>query len=170
MDAFDELVKQESNKAIENSACVFSAPAVVLSVEGNQKYKVKLVTNDIEYILSNFSGSDLYVGESVQIFYRNNFISAQSAYIGASFTKDSGHFGGLQFRKLTQAEYDSIIVKDNDTIYYVVNNGKVTQYLGDMSVGGSFVDFDVNNGELDINTTGSTPLFSVDDDTLYIAY
>ena len=170
MDAFDELVKQESNKAIENSACVFSAPAVVLSVEGNQKYKVKLVTNDTEYILSNFSGSNLYVGESVQIFYRNNFISAQSAYIGASFTKDSGHFGGLQFRKLTQAEFDLITTKDDNTVYYVINSGTVQQYLGDILVGGSQVEFDVSNEIFDIEQHGSYPDFDVDNEDLVITY
>lgn len=170
MDAFNELVKQEANKAIKDSACVFSAPARVVAAYGDQKYRVQLITSDIQYTLVNYTGSDLYMGETVQVFYRNNYLSEQTAYIGAALAKTSEIMGGLKFRKCTQAEFDSITVKDNDTIYYVVNNGKVTQYLGDMSVGGSFVDFDVNNGELDINTTGSTPSFSVDDDTLYIAY
>lgn len=136
MDAFGELVKQEAEKVVKNSACVFSAPARVISVEGNQKYKVQLVTSDAQYILANYSGSDLYVGESVQIYYRNNYISEQTAYIGSSLTKDSGHMGGLQFRKITQSEYDAITTKDDNTVYYVINNGAVKQYLGDIEVGG----------------------------------
>lgn len=136
MDAFGELVKQEAEKVVKNSACVFSAPARVISVEGNQKYKVQLVTSDAQYILANYSGSDLYVGESVQIYYRNNNISEQTAYIGSSLTKDSGHMGGLQFRKMTQSEYDAITTKDDNTVYYVINNGAVKQYLGDIEVGG----------------------------------
>lgn len=135
MDAFGELVKQEAEKVVKNSACVFSAPARVISVEGNQKYKVQLVTSDAQYILANYSGSDLYVGESVQIYYRNNNISEQTAYIGSSLTKDSGHMGGLQFRKMTQSEYDAITTKDDNTVYYVINNGTVKQYLGDIQVG-----------------------------------
>lgn len=135
MDAFGELVKQEAEKVVKNSACVFSAPARVISVEGNQKYKVQLVTSDAQYILANYSGSDLYVGESVQIYYRNNYISEQTAYIGSSLTKDSGHMGGLQFRKMTQSEYDAITTKDDNTVYYVINNGTVKQYLGDIQVG-----------------------------------
>ena len=134
MDAFGELVRQEAEKVVKNLACVFSAPARVISVEGNQKYKVQLVTSDAQYILANYSGSDLYVGESVQIYYRNNYISEQTAYIGSSLTKDSGHMGGLQFRKMTQSEYDAITTKDDNTVYYVINNGVVTQYLGDMPV------------------------------------
>ena len=134
MDAFGTLVRQEAEKAIKNSDCVFSAPACVISVEGNQKYKVQLVTGDAQYILANYSGSDLYVGESVQIYYRNNYISEQTAYIGSSLTKDSGHMGGLQFRKMTQSEYDAITTKDDNTVYYVINNGTVKQYLGDIEV------------------------------------
>lgn len=136
MDAFGELVKQEAEKVVKNSACIFSAPARVISVEGNQRYKVQLVTSDVQYILANYSGSDLYVGESVQIYYRNNYISEQTAYIGSSLTKDSGHMGGLQFRKMTQDEYDAITTKDDNTVYYVINNGAVKQYLGDIEVGG----------------------------------
>lgn len=136
MGAFETLIKQETEKTVKDSACVFSAPARVISVEGNQKYKVQLVTSDAQYILANYSGSDLYVGESVQIYYRNNYISEQTAYIGSSLTKDSGHMGGLQFCKMTQSEYDAITTKDDNTVYYVINNGAVKQYLGDIEVGG----------------------------------
>ena len=134
MDAFGTLVRQEAEKVVKNSACVFSAPARVISAEGNQKYKVQLITGDAQYILANYSGSDLYVGESVQIYYRNNYISEQTAYIGSSLTKDSGHMGGLQFRKMTQSEYDAITTKDDNTVYYVINNGTVKQYLSDIEV------------------------------------
>ena len=135
MDAFGELVRQEAEKVVKDLACVFSAPARVISVEGNQKYKVQLVTSDAQYILANYSGSDLYVGESVQIYYRNNYISEQTAYIGSSLTKDSGHMGGLQFCKMTQSEYDALTTKDDNTVYYVINNGTVKQYLGNIQVG-----------------------------------
>jgi hypothetical protein len=170
MDALNALIKQEAGKSIKESNCVFSIPARVIAAYDNQKYRVQLITSDIEYTLINYTGSDLYMGETVQIFYRNNYISEQTAYIGAACTKSTGQTGGLKFRKCTQTEYDSIVAKDNNTVYYVVNNGKVAQFLGDMLVGGSFVGFDVNNGELDINTTGSTPNFSVDDSTLIVAY
>lgn len=169
MDALNALIKQEAGKSIKESNCVFSIPARVIAAYDNQKYRVQLITSDIEYTLYNYSGSDLYMGETIQVFYRNNYLSEQTAYIGAACTKSSGQMGGLHFRKCTQAEYDSIIVKDNDTIYYVVNNGEVTQYLGDMSVGGSFVDFDVNNGELDIVSTASSPSFSVNDGELIVS-
>lgn len=164
MDAFGELVKQEAEKVVKNSACVFSAPARVISVEGNQKYKVQLITGDAQYILANYSGSDLYVGESVQIYYRNNCVSEQTAYIGSSLTKDSGQMGGLHFRKLTQAEFDLITTKDDNTVYYVINSGQVQQYLGDTPVNGSQVDFDINDETFEIEQYGSYPDFEIDDE------
>lgn len=170
MGAFEILVRQEAEKVVKDSACVFSAPARVISVEGNQKYKVQLVTSDAQYILANYSGSDLYVGESIQIYYRNNYISEQTAYIGSSLTKASGHVGGLQFIKLTQTEYDAIVNKDNNTVYYVVNNGIVIQYLGSTPVGSGYaVNFGVDNGELDIVSTASSPSFTVNDGELIVS-
>lgn len=125
MDAFGTLVRQEAEKVVKDSACVFSAPARVISVEGNQKYKVQLVTSDAQYILANYSGSNLEVGESVQIFYRNNFISEQSAYIGASLTKDSGSDDDYRFIEKTQEQYDDMTSHDAKTIYLIVESPDV---------------------------------------------
>lgn len=115
MDAFNELVKQEADKAIKNSACVFSAPCVVVSALGNQKYTVKLVTGDAQYTVMNYSGSDLQVGEAVQLFYRGNVISNQTAYIGASLKKT-----GYTFTQMTQEEYDNMVLHDPNTVYFII--------------------------------------------------
>ena len=170
MDALNALIKQEAGKSIKESNCVFSIPARVIAAYDNQKYRVQLITSDIEYTLYNYSGSDLYMGETVQVFYRNNYLSEQTAYIGAACTKSSGQMGGLQFRKCTQAEYDLIVTKDSNTVYYVVNNGAVAQYLGDILVGGSTVEFDVIGEEFDILTHGSNPDISVNNEDLIIIY
>lgn len=142
MDALNELIKTGAEKVINKSNCLFSVPCIIVSALGNQMYRVKLVTSDAQYNVMNYSGADLQVGESAQLYYRNNIISEQTAYIGSALTKASGHVGGLQFIKLTQAEYDAIVNKDNNTVYYVVNNSIVTQYLGSTPVGISadFVD------------------------------
>lgn len=151
MDALKELIQTGASEVVNNSGCLFSAPARVVSVEGNQKYRVQLVISDVQYVLDNYSGSDLYVGETVQIYYRNNYISEQTAYIGSSFTKDSGHMGGLQFRKMSQADYDAIATKDNNTVYYVVSNGAVKQYLGDIEISGGSANISVSGKKLIIN-------------------
>lgn len=124
MDAFGTLVRQEAEKVVKDSACVFSAPAVVISIESNQRYKVRLITSDVQYTLANYSGSNLEVGESVQIFYRNNILSEQSAYIGASLTKDSGGGGddGYRFIEKTQEQYNNMTSHDTKTIYLIVES------------------------------------------------
>lgn len=121
-DALKELIQSGAEKAIGKSACVFSAPARVISVEGNQRYKVQLVTSEAQYILANYSGSELQVGESVQIFYRNNIISEQSAYIGASLTKESGGDDDYRFIEKTQEQYDDMASHDAKTVYFIVES------------------------------------------------
>ncbi len=115
MSAFEILVRQEAEKVVKNSACVFSAPARVISVEGNQKYKVQLVTSEAQYTVMNYSGSDLQVGEAVQLFYRGNVISNQTAYIGASLKKT-----GYTFTQMTQEEYDNMVSHDANMVYFII--------------------------------------------------
>lgn len=43
--------------------------------------------------------------------------------------------GGLKFTKLTKAEYDAI-TPDADTVYFVIDGTKVTQYFGDAKLTG----------------------------------
>ena len=116
MDAFGTLVRQEAEKAIKNSACVFSAPCVVVSALGDQKYTVRLITGDAQYTVMNYSGSDLQVGETVQLFYRGNVISNQTAYIGASLNKLN-----YTFTQMTQDEYDNMLSHDANTIYFIID-------------------------------------------------
>lgn len=164
MDALNELIKTGAEKVINKSSCLFSVPCIIVSALGNQMYRVKLVTSDAQYNVMNYSGADLQVGESAQLYYRNNIISEQTAYIGAAYTKSSGQMGGLQFRKLTQTEFDLITTKDDNTVYYVINSRQVQQYLGDTPVNGSQVDFDINDETFEVEQHGSYPDFEIDDE------
>lgn len=48
--------------------------------------------------------------------------------------------GGMNFKKLSQEEFDAIINKDPNTIYYVYDDeGNVTQYIGNAALGGGAV-------------------------------
>ena len=89
MDALKELIQNESQKQIAKSACIASVPCVVVENLGNQQYKVATLGEYVEYILTNYSGSYLNLGETVQVFYRNGFLSNQTAYIGAACYKGS---------------------------------------------------------------------------------
>lgn len=49
------------------------------------------------------------------------------------YTKEeiNAMLNGLTFIKISQADFDAIITKDTNTIYYVYDeNGNITQYLG----------------------------------------
>jgi len=58
------------------------------------------------------------------------------------YTKDEINtiLGGMNFKKLSQEEFDAIINKDPDTVYYVYDdNGNITQYIGNAALGGGAV-------------------------------
>jgi len=123
-DALNELIKSGAEKAIDKSACVFTAPCTVVSVNGNQMYTVKLVTSDAQYTVRNYSGSDLAVGESCQLFYRNNIISNQTAYIGAAANKNPFCLNGLSLVACTQTEYDNMDAHDAMTLFFIYEEGE----------------------------------------------
>lgn len=118
-DALNELIKSGAEKAIDKSACIFTAPCTVVSIGSNGMYTVKLVTSDARYTVRNYSGSDLAVGESCQLFYRNNVISNQTAYIGAAANKNPFVLNGLSFVALSQGEYEDMSEHDAMTLYFV---------------------------------------------------
>lgn len=121
MDALNQIIQREAEKIISKSSSLFSAPCRVIEALGNQKYRVQLITSDTQYNLMNFSGSDLQVGESAQIFYRNNIISEQTAYIGASLTKEREE-DDYRFIEKTQEQYDNMTSHDSKTIYLIVES------------------------------------------------
>lgn len=123
-DALNELIKSGAEKAIDKSAAIFTAPCTVVSIGSNGMYTVKLVTSDAQYTVRNYSGSDLAVGESCQLFYRNNVISNQTAYIGAAANKNPFAMGGLTMVACTQTEYDNMDVHDAMTLYFIYVEGE----------------------------------------------
>ena len=122
-DALNELIKSGAEKAIDKSAAIFTAPCTVVSIGSNGMYTVKLVTSDAQYTVRNYSGSDLAVGESCQLHYRNNVISNQTAYIGAAANKNPFCLNGLSFVACTQTVYDNMDTHDAMTLYFVYSEG-----------------------------------------------
>ena len=118
-DALNELIKSGAEKAIDKSAAIFTAPCTVVSIGANGMYTVKLVTSDAQYTVRNYSGSDLAVGESCQLYFRNNVISIQTAYIGAAANKNPLCLNGLSFVALSQGEYEDMDEHDAMTLYFV---------------------------------------------------
>lgn len=82
------LIDERVKKAMDSSSFVSSVPCVVTNVYDNEMVRVRLATNDIEYTVPNWSGSSVYVGERVYLFYKG-FLSQNSSYVGASINKDT---------------------------------------------------------------------------------
>ena len=82
-----ELIDNRISKALANSNCVNSQVGQVLTINDGS-YDVKLFTTGAVYTLPNYSGSDLNENELVQVYWRGGFLSNQTAYIGAAFTKN----------------------------------------------------------------------------------
>lgn len=76
------IVRKELNEL----NLIKTAPCKVVHVLGHEKVEVELIANKARYKVSNYSGSPVNIGETVQLFYRGT-ISENSAYIGASFYK-----------------------------------------------------------------------------------
>ena len=124
MDALRELIQREVQNQIAKSACIASLPCVVLENLGDEIYKVKALTDNIEYRLVNCSGSGLEVGETVQVYYRNGYISNQTAYIGAVQTRGGG--GGSPINYVVGYANDAVLASN----FYKEINSIFFQALG----------------------------------------
>lgn len=113
-----ELINIIDSRICKNSndkMSLKSTPCKVVRVFDNNDVKVKLVSSGAEYTVSNYSGSQVQVGETVQLFYKE-MINQNNAYIGASaYKKDENN--------------NDIIVIDNPVKNVIMN--AQTGYLGD---------------------------------------
>lgn len=89
MDNLFKLVNERINKYLSNSPFVIAVPCVVTNVLADNMVTVQVVSNKTSLTVPNWSGSNVVVGESVQLFYKGNILSEQTAYVGASLTKAS---------------------------------------------------------------------------------
>ena len=87
MDSLFKLVDERINKYLSNSPFIVAVPCVVLDVLSDNMLKVQLTASKTVMTVPNWSGSDVEVGENVQLFYRGAILSEQTAYVGASENK-----------------------------------------------------------------------------------
>lgn len=86
-DVLTELINQKIDKKIADSDILHSVPAKVARVLENGMYTVNMLTNNSQMILPNWSGSELDIGDNVNVFYKGEIFSERTAYIGTSFNK-----------------------------------------------------------------------------------
>lgn len=87
MEAIFALIDERISKYLSNSPYIVALPCVVKELKDNGFVEVELVSNKARYTVPNWSGSNVEVGENVQLFYRGAILSEQSAYVGASENK-----------------------------------------------------------------------------------
>lgn len=90
MEALNELIDKRISEFLKKSNCITSLPCRVIEDLQNGYYTVEVLSNGTKYIVPNFSGSAINVGENVQLYYKGAIVTNQSAYIGAVNYKDSG--------------------------------------------------------------------------------
>lgn len=87
MDSLFKLVDERINKYLSNSPFIVGVPCVVTEVLTDNMVKVQLTASKAVMTVPNWSGSNIEVGENVQLFYRGVILSEQTAYVGASENK-----------------------------------------------------------------------------------
>lgn len=83
-DAISEFMGQIADKKIEESQCIMAVPATVKKVLSNGMCLVELIANSTQFVVPNWSGCDVRVGDEIRLFYTGTIISERTAYIGAA--------------------------------------------------------------------------------------
>lgn len=154
MGAFEELVQREIDQRLVKSTLISTAPSRVVEILENEMYIVQMITNDSRYKLMNYSGSSLNLNESVQIYYRGDHISSQSAYIGASLNKPNNIIYIYGIDKLKTLSTTPILISEikfdngNDTTVNVVfnaviNSNELGDYTFEIYIDGNKQNFDI---------------------------
>lgn len=109
MDVVRELIHNEAENVLNNSACIFSTPVRVVEDLGDELYIIETIATQSKYTVHNYSGSPVEIGENVLLYFKGSVISSKSAYIGASLNKNSGGGGGSDTRhaKIIYIESDN---------------------------------------------------------------
>lgn len=88
MDDLISLIESVVDRRVSDSNIVKSIPAKVVDVYDNGKAKVFVVSNNAEYVVSNYSGSKVHIGENVDLYYKKNILSNENCYIATSSVKN----------------------------------------------------------------------------------
>jgi hypothetical protein len=120
MEGIFALIDERISKYLSNSPYIVALPCVIKALRDNGFVEVELVSNKARYTVPNWSGSDVEVGENVQLFYRGAILSEQSAYVGASLNKNNG---GVVFNSVS-GEVITAELSDNEELlsYMTVAN------------------------------------------------
>ena len=103
-DAITEYVEQVCDKKIKDSQCIMAVPASVKKVLSNGMCLVRLIANDTELVIPNWSGCDVVIGDEVRVFFTGSIISERTAYIGAATYVVNRQWGVVEGNFITDGD------------------------------------------------------------------
>lgn len=167
MEAIFALIDERISKYLSNSPYIVSVPCVVKALGNNELVEVELVSNKARYTVPNWSGSPVEVGENVQLFYKGNILTEQTAYVGASLNKNNGGGGGTSSFNSVSGEVITGTLTSSEALisqFTVANFSNAVilsvnlTFQGDVSnAGNGTISVYVNENE-----QSYTPIFNVD--------
>ena len=151
MDKFFEVLDAAKKKV--DSTQLKSVPCEVVAKLDKEMVQVKLIANGAIYTVANRSGNDVAVGENVTLFYNGSIITESQAYIGAVLNKRSDKYytkpetddmlNGMSIEKMSKAEYDALLVKNPNRVYFVYNTDNTYDiYIGTIKINGEGGGYD----------------------------
>ena len=113
------LIDKRIEKHSKNSKGLISVPCRVLEIFSNNTARVLVLENGVEYTVPNYSGSDLLIGENVQLFCQGSISSGRFMYIGASVNKQNSgsSFGCVVGNSMTGEVFSNERVVSRINIY-----------------------------------------------------
>lgn len=149
-DALDEYVERIVDKKIQDSDCLIAVPAKITQILTNGMYVVKTISNDTEYCVPNWSGTDLSIGDNVHLYYKGKLLSDRTAYIGAAFFQSSiDYVVGSSYTGNIEPNTDPVVVSaihfkttrkqkvfvgfNSNITNYSTGTNLVTTYLGSVA-------------------------------------
>ena len=113
------LIDKRIEKHSRSSKGLISVPCRVLEIFSNNTARVLVLENGAEYTVSNYSGSDLLIGENVQLFCQGSVSSGRFMYIGAAVNKqsDSSSFGCVIGNAMTGEVFSNERIVSRINIY-----------------------------------------------------
>lgn len=136
-----ELIDKRIAQKMSEGQFLIAVPCVVLEILSNGKVKVKAMTSGSIMNVPNYSGSEVAVGEAVQLFHSGVIMTESNSYIGASLTKGSGfvRLTGTTFNRVigsTESIFANIGVKCNGTanVVLILNANVYGNESGNLSI------------------------------------
>lgn len=126
MEGIFTLIDERVRKYLSNSPYIVSVPCVVKALGNNELVEVELVSNKARYTVPNWSGSPVEVGENVQLFYKGNILTEQTAYVGASLNKGGAQSSYVQ----ANVTIGTLLIIERDVAVVDFVNGEESVLLG----------------------------------------